>query len=626
MSLNAVLSNALSGLTVAQNALAVTSNNVANVNTEGYSRQIAQQESVVLDGRGAGARALATTRAVDDLLIARSREQEGRVGRSEVLAGVHAQIQDRLFGAPGDAARGLSARLTGLATAAEALATGPDEPGHAAALLGAAEDLARALASAGDEVQTLRREIDGRIATTVTSVNGSLAQLADLNVALTRNGATPELLDRRDAILADVAEQLDVAVTVGKQGTVTVYTSGGVALLDGGLRQLVYERATLVGPTTAFGAIRAFSADQLDPDSGQPLPGAIGDVLVSGGVRTKLPAELLADAVPDDSQRIVSPLRGGRLQGLLEARDTVLPDLADELGELADMTRFTLNAAHNSANAYPPPSQLTGSNTDTGTFAAAARSGTAHLAVIDRTTGAVAATVEIDVGAPADAASLAAQIAAGLGGYGAAGLAADGHLEISATGNYALALSEGDSSITATDPVGHSRPQGFAHFFGLNDLLVRGPGGATDLRVRDDLAADSRLLSRAMLDVDAGPPTVARLGGAGDNRGAQALAAAFEASTAAVARGGLPGGSFRLADYAAELVAVRAGAADHASNEAELDQTVAGDLAARRSEIAGVNLDEELTRLVLYQQTYGATARLLAVTDQMFSELLAVVD
>ena len=83
-------------------------------------------------------------------------------------------------------------------------------------------------------------------------------------------------------------------------------------------------------------------------------------MLVSGGVRAKLPPELLADAVADDSQRIVSPLRGGRLQGLLEARDTVLPDLADELGELADMTRFALNAAHNSANPYPPPSELAG--------------------------------------------------------------------------------------------------------------------------------------------------------------------------------------------------------------------------------------------------------------------------
>ena len=78
--LNAVLSNALSGLAVAQNALTVTSNNVANVNTEGYSRQVAQQEALVIDGRGAGAQALATTRMVDELLSARLREQQARAG------------------------------------------------------------------------------------------------------------------------------------------------------------------------------------------------------------------------------------------------------------------------------------------------------------------------------------------------------------------------------------------------------------------------------------------------------------------------------------------------------------------------------------------------------------------
>ena len=82
MSLNAVLANALSGLSVAQNALAVTANNVANVNTEGYSRQVAQQEAVVLDGRGAGARALPTTRAVDELLVGREREQASAAGPS----------------------------------------------------------------------------------------------------------------------------------------------------------------------------------------------------------------------------------------------------------------------------------------------------------------------------------------------------------------------------------------------------------------------------------------------------------------------------------------------------------------------------------------------------------------
>ena len=132
MSLNAVLSNAIGGLAVAQNALSVTANNVANVNTEGYSRQLPQQEAQVIGGRGAGARTAATTRAVDELLIERAREQHGRVGRSAVLDDVHEQVQDRLFGAPGDIDRGLGNRISALATAAEALAGGPDQPALAA--------------------------------------------------------------------------------------------------------------------------------------------------------------------------------------------------------------------------------------------------------------------------------------------------------------------------------------------------------------------------------------------------------------------------------------------------------------------------------------------------------------
>ena len=106
MSLTAVLSNAVSGMAVAQHALGVTANNVANVNTEGYSRKLAQQEAVILDGRGAGARATDTTRAVDEFLTARLREQQGRLGRSEVLGEVHVQIQARLFGAPGEVVSG----------------------------------------------------------------------------------------------------------------------------------------------------------------------------------------------------------------------------------------------------------------------------------------------------------------------------------------------------------------------------------------------------------------------------------------------------------------------------------------------------------------------------------------
>jgi flagellar hook-associated protein 1 FlgK len=369
-----------------------------------------------------------------------------------------------------------------------------------------------------------------------------------------------------------------------------------------------------------------FDQDELAPDTGEPVPGAIGDLLVSGGLRAELSPEQLADAIPDTSQRITSSLRSGRLQGLLEARDTALPDLADQLGELAGAARFALNAAHNSANAYPPPSELVGTRTDTEAFATATRSGSAFVAVIDRATGTVAATIAVDVGTVSDAGGLAAQLAAGLGAYGTASLAADGRLEVRAAAGYALAVSEGDSSITAIDAAGHARPQGFAHFFGLNDLLVPTDGEATDLRLRADVAANAGLLARSRLDVDPGPPAAARLGGAGDNRGAQALATAFEATTTMVARGGLPSGSFRLTDYAAELVAVQAVAAERAGDQAAADRSLAEDLAARRSAVSGVNLDEELSRLVLFQEAYTVAARVLAITNQLFDELLAVVD
>ena len=625
MSLNAVLSNALSGLAVAQNALTVTSNNVANANTEGYSRQVAQQETLVIDGRGAGARAVATTRMVDELLSARLREQQARVGCSQILDSVHEQIQDRLFGAPGDADRGLGNLISRVATAAETLAAGPYQTALAQGFVGAAQDLARGIETAGAEVQSLRRELDSRIAGTLADINGDLAQLAELNEALGRAGTGPELLDRRDGLLASLAEKLEIAVAFRDDGSATVYTRAGQPLLDVTLRQLLYAPAATVGPDTSFGAIRSFRADDIDAATGSPVAGASGSLLVSGGVRAVLTPELAADSTPDASQLVVSSLRGGSLQGLLEARDLLLPALGDQLGELASVARFTLNAAHNSASPYPPPTALAGTRTDTASFAAAVRSGTAYVAVIDGATGAVAATIALDIGGATNAAGLASQLSAGLGALGTATIAGDGHLELTAATGYALAIGEGDSSITATDSAGHSRAHGFAHYFGLNDLLVTGGGDPTRLRVRDDLAADPRLLSRSRLDVAAGPPVSARLGGAGDNRGAQALAAAFETSVATVARGDLPAGSFRLADYAAEIVAVRAGAADRAKGAAANDLALADDLTARQAATSGVNLDEELSRLVLYQEAYSVSARLISITNQLFDELLGIV-
>jgi flagellar hook-associated protein 1 FlgK len=614
----------MSGLAVAQHGLSVTAANVTNANTEGYTRKLAHQEAVIVDGRGAGAQATDITRVVDDYLGARIMEQAGRLGRSEVLSNLHARIEEQLFGAPGDADRGLGNRISQLAAAAETLAGAPGKAALATSFLGAAQDLVAEIARAGDEVQSLRRELDQEIGRTVGAANGEILALHQLNGEIARGGGSPDLLDRRDTLLTSLAGRIEISVADEGNGTVAIYTRGGQPLLEGTPRQLVYEPAATVGPDTTFGAIRLHRSADVDPATGRPSAGATGAELVSGGVRAEATPELLADGVADARQLVVSPFRSGRLQGLLEARDRVLPTLADQLGELAGLVSHTLNAAHNAAVPQPPLGQLTGTRTDTAGFATASRSGTAYLAIIDRASGATAATLAIDIGAATDAAYLAARITTGLGAYGSASLDAQGALQITLGSGYGIALAEGDSAITVTDAAGRERSFGLAHYFGLNDLIVADGSQPTRLAVRPDIAADSQLLSRARLDVTPGSPPDATLGGAGDNRGAQALAAAFETSLATAARGALPAGSWRAADYAAEIVATTAVAAERALGTEASDRALAEDLETRRASISGVNLDEELSKLVLYQQAYGVSARLVSITNDLFDDLLAI--
>jgi flagellar hook-associated protein 1 FlgK len=142
--------------------------------------------------------------------------------------------------------------------------------------------------------------------------------------------------------------------------------------------------------------------------------------------------------------------------------------------------------------------------------------------------------------------------------------------------------------------------------------------------VRADIQADPSQLSTARLDVTASPLS-ATLGGAGDNRGVQALADALSSAQPVIARGGLPAKSVTLATYAGDIIARSASLADNAKQAASRDQTLAETLQYRAAEVSGVNLDEEMARLVQLQQAYAASARIVTVTNDLFGELLDMV-
>src|SRR5215203_2013170 len=100
MSLSTSLNNALTGLNVNQQALAVLSQNIANANTVGYSRQIVNQQAITLDGQGQGVRVSDIVRKVDEYLSKAMRNQTSILNKSSVLSNYNARIQ-LLLGSPG---------------------------------------------------------------------------------------------------------------------------------------------------------------------------------------------------------------------------------------------------------------------------------------------------------------------------------------------------------------------------------------------------------------------------------------------------------------------------------------------------------------------------------------------
>ncbi len=623
MSLSATLSNALSGLSAAQRALSVTANNVANANTDGYSRKQINQATQIVNGQSLGVRSLEPTRVVDQFLTTELRRQESVLGRSAVLAEAYGRIERGVLAAPGDQDRGLSAHLGALSAQLEQLANEPESRPLRTAVLGTVEDMLRQVQGDMATAQSLRSDADQRIAQTVQAINADIQELHALNLEIGRAGGTADLEDRRDLVLEQLAQKIDISTYRKDNGQIAVYTSDGHALLEQSPRVLHYAPASTVGTSTRFDAIRIYAANDVDPATGTPRPGATGATLVTAGYRATPTPELVADG---RTEAVVSPLSGGRLQGLLEVRDRVLPELADQLAEVGDILAYNLNRAHNGAMPHPLPTTVTGTRTDFTGFPAD-RGGTASL-VVFAADGTVAADVTIDVAAAASAAALAAQIDAQLGGTGTAQLdPATGALVID-LGNdpggqpYRMAWSEGDSRFTVTDAVGHQWDYGFAHYVGLNDLVVPDGTARGAHTLRGDLAADSRLLANVVLTRDGGVPSV---GGVGDKRGLQRLAAALDAEVTTADRGGLPGASTTVSRYISDMIGLVAAQSSQAQNREAAGRALVEDLEFRRGAVSGVNLDEELAKLVLYQQAYSVSARLISITNDLFGELVAII-
>lgn len=590
MSLTLSLGAALTGLQVNQKAIQVASHNVANAHTAGYSRQTLNREATALGGQGSGVRAASITRTVDEFLLKERRQQTTALGAAEVRDRFFQRMQD-LFGAPGSGGS-LTASLTDLATRIEAASIDPGNPTRQLDLVAAAKAFAGDLNAMSKAIQQARGQADADIAAAVGEVNAQLETIADLNVRIAREQAlgreAGDLLDARDRAIDKVAELVDIQYYVRSTGEAVLYTAGGQPLVDRTVQKLDYAAAGAVSAATGFAGIT--------------IAGAAAD------------------------------LRGGRIGALLEMRDGALPDLQAQLDGLAERVRDDVNLAHNRASAMPAPNALSGNRRFSDIAAeTVSLSAPVRVAVVDAR-GVIQAHVDLPA-ATYTVAGIRDAVNAALGAAATASAADGGGLSITAAdpahGIAILDLAGAAVDATVIHDAGGATRQyrGFSNFFGLNDFYVTGDpasGGtaATTLALRADIASNPTLVARARLADLPAPVAGASVGlSSGDNKGLLDLASVFDRTVAFRAAGGLPPANLRLSDYAGEILSHNAVQAANAADRAGYQRSVVDDIAYRASSVSGVNIDEEMANLVVYQNAYAASARLISVVSEMLETL-----
>ncbi|OYV37828.1 MAG: flagellar hook-associated protein FlgK, partial [Thiomonas sp. 20-64-5] len=238
--ISGLVSNALTGLQAAQSALQVTGNNIANVNTPGYSRETAVQST--LTPSLYGGQYLGNGTQIDGVTRSYSTYLQSQVWSTAATASgastFNTQLQPVVNLLAGTNA-GLSTAINQFfASGVAQVAANPSDMPSRQNLISQAQGLAQTFQSAAQQLQNASTGVNQQIGQSVTRINSLTQQIAQLNVqinALSGTGSTPNsLLDQRDQLITQLSSQVGVSVLPQDGNQVNVFTGNGQILVGGG--------------------------------------------------------------------------------------------------------------------------------------------------------------------------------------------------------------------------------------------------------------------------------------------------------------------------------------------------------------------------------------------------------
>ncbi|MCF7995737.1 MAG: flagellar hook-associated protein FlgK, partial [Chromatiaceae bacterium] len=226
-----IYSIGLSGLNAAQNALKTTSNNISNVYTPGYNREITKLAN---NGVSGGVQVADIERQFNQFVANQLNDSLGNTRSLEAYQKEVSQINNLLA----DREAGLSPLMQNFFSSIQDLAAGPADPATRQGMLGTADIMTSQFRAFDGYMKDMQDGVNGQIRDEVIQINNLTEQLAGLNreISLARasRGEEPNgLLDQRDYVIQQINERMDVRLNIQDGKTYNISLPNGQQLVTG---------------------------------------------------------------------------------------------------------------------------------------------------------------------------------------------------------------------------------------------------------------------------------------------------------------------------------------------------------------------------------------------------------
>ena len=630
-----ILATSVSGLLAFQQALDVTSNNISNSATPGYSVEnieLAEQPGSGTGGGffGNGVNVQSVTRSYDEMLAAQVRSSQASYSSFNTLSTQASQIDNMLS----SSSTGLTATLQSFVNSLQSLSTAPSSTAQRQVVLSQAQALTTQLQSYQSQLSTQSSNLESQIGNTVTQINTIAGNIATLNgqiAAASGAGHTPnQLLDQRDSLVDQLSQYVSVNAITQSNGEMDIYIGSGQPLVVSGTAQ------TLVAT----------------PDPNDASESDIGLSAGSGNPPTNITAEI----------------NGGSLGGLLATRSQVLNPTENALGQIAVGIATVMNQQQASgmdltgAQGQPMfavgPVQVLPSTTNTGTSTAAVTISSLSQLTTDNYkltySGTAWDLTDTSTGQPVNMTG---------SGTSASPFQADG-LSIVVNGtpatgdNYVInptaeavdglsVLLSNPSQVAAASLGAAAATTGNTGTGTISAPSITSPAtwtagtytvsftSATQYQVTDsggNVVTSGTYTSGSPISFNgeqvsiSGAPATGdtftvgpnNAANTGDNTNVLAMAADVTASV-------LDGGTTSLNAAANNLVSAIGVLTQQSEANATAQQSVNQSATNARSNLSGVNLDDEAAKMLQYQQAYQACAQMIQSSQTIFNSLISAI-